>query len=463
MKKTLLNKILYIFATFILSLFYVVGVGAMSVSAEGMTVGYSDVLTDLKKDKSFKVSDFPEYTYEEIKTSDKELLDVISLAEGSEQELFLYVYNPTRKYLDITATEVSMYCEYAANPTEFHPQAYELKLVSQYSVFDKYVVEGFSVSDKADRYYNIIEISRPFDENIDTSIEGGTTDNKAIPIAKQWYCHYYNDELIYEMGEFDVLEITPTLTEFFRCKNGITFNFISGTNKAQDVHFIAFNCENYKVEHIYDADLKYRYREIEEFVVIGDETDEDPSEGNWSDKIPITITDKEEATYEGKGLNSKTLKWNRISKAKDFVKSYEDQGGTLSDTVKETLSQSQWVFCFTETEYSTTVLSNGTYYRYKQVGNVDILRIHFMDVGGKYYNLGVVSDKVTGNLEPGGSAGGVDMDDWWDGFWDHDWEGLWDIIVDGFLGVISAIFAIVLVVVLVKLIIGGIKLLLGRK
>lgn len=481
MKKTLLNKILYVFAAFILSLFYVVGVGAMSVSAEGMTVGYSDVLTDLKKDKKFVASDYAAYTYAEIKElnsdedpeNDQKLLEVISLAEGSEKELFLYVYNPTRAELEINAVEVSMYCAYAANPKEFHPVPYEVKLVSTYGVFDKYLVEDFEVSDEADRYYNIIEISREFHEGIDTSISEGTTENKAIPVGKQWYCHYYNDELIYEMGEFNVLEIMPTLVDFIRCNNGFTLGslVLSG---SLDVHYYAFNCADYIIEHIYDADLTYKTRDVHEYDHYTINALDSIAYSDYSENIPLTITDKDTVTYKGKGLFSKTVEWNRILKASAFVKNFEDQGFKFSDSVKETLNNSQWVFCFAETkresvtEMSTDMFGNITYTGrntyYTEISNVDILRISFLDVNQKYYNLGVVSDKVTADNKPGAVGGtGVDVGDWWDGFWDHDWEGLWDIIVDGFLGVISAIFAIVLVVVLVKLIIGGIKLLLGRK
>ena len=395
------------------------------------TTEYTDVFEDLRKDETFTAENYPSYTYEEIKTLNEDLdptnnvalMDVISLAEGYNKELYIYVYNPTKTELNITATQISMYCEYVSNPKEFHPQLYDLELVSTYSVFDKYLVKDFVVSDEADRYYNIIELSRPFNETIDTSIDNGTTDDKAIAIGKQWYCYYFNDELIYEMGQFKTLEIKVTLNGNIYYGNGFTIGNLAGLYEKSNSWFIAFNAENYIIEHIYDADLTYKYRDVREYddytIFNDDSISYTPSDGYYQKNV--TITDQDQVTHEGKGLFGKTYTWNRISSASDFVSNFENQGGTLNNTTKETLLQSQWVFAFAETECDTIynqytdpttgiTMTNGVWDYYTEVSQVDILRVSFVDITGKYYNLGVVADKTTADKIADGWGSGIDID-----------------------------------------------------
>lgn len=402
------------FLTIILS-FLVIICSLNTSVVYAQTTEYTDVFEDLRKDETFTAENYPSYTYEEIKTLNEDLdptnnvalMDVISLAEGYNKELYIYVYNPTKAELNITATQISMYCEYVSNPKEFHPQLYNLELVSTYSVFDKYIVKDFVVSDETERYYNIIELSRPFNATIDTSIDNGTTDDKAIAIGKQWCCYYFNDELIYEMGQFKTLEIQVTLNGNIYYGNGLTMGNIAGIYEQCNSWFVAFNAENYIIEHIYDADLTYQVRTHSEnwTMFVGTEH----TYGDWQTKY-VTITDKDKVTHEGKGLWGKTYNWNRIMSANDFVSNFESQDGTLNETTKDILLQSQWVFAFTETE-KTSIYGEGYYsHSDSEVADVDILRISFVDITGKYYNLGVVADKTTADKIADGWASGLDTD-----------------------------------------------------
>ena len=388
---------------------------ATPAKADEYTVTYSNVLDDLKADSNFDETAYPAYTYKDAQSNGIKLLDVISIGENQSGELFLYVYNPTKADLNITASQISMYCAFASSPKEFSPQLYDLSLLSSEGVFDKYLVKNFTIQAEPQRYYNIVEISRPFNLTIDTSIENGTTDDKAIPVGKQWCCYFYNDELIYEMATFNVLEITPTLNGNVFYKNGITWGSLVGISSSCNAHFFAFNCENYIVEHIYDADLTYNYRDVSSFYN-GLKGEDEPEYGKFSSRT-ITLYDSDKVTYEGSGLFSKEYSWNRIMTAEKFIENFEGQGGVLNETSKDILQKSQWVFAFVETEYKKNPANDswGSYWEYyTDVADVDILRVHFMDNTGKYYNLGVVGDKTTADNIPDGEANDLDFDSMFD-------------------------------------------------
>lgn len=403
-----MKKICKIFSIFIIMFSYLL-ISSISVNADDIV--YSNVLDDLNKDESFDINNYPAKNYEDLKQSNCYEFEVITISEGINKELFIYVYNPTRRQLNMNAIEVSMYCDFAKNPKEFHPQLFSLKLVSKYDVFDKYLVEDFIVSDESDRYYNIIEISRSFNQLIDTSIDNGVTNDKAIPVGKQFYFYYYNDELIVESGTFKTLELEIILNGFVTYENGFTLgSLINWKNTSCRSHFVAFNCENYIIKKIYDADLIYD-------MVKYQKRDYKPDSGESGSKVTVleqkldvkkTLSSSDDTvTFDGKGLNAKTYKWNRIMSSYEYIDNFEKQKGSFDESSLSKLQQAQWVFSFHETDYTFTEFKmNGEYffdeYIYSIAENLDILRISFLDINDKYYNLGVVVDKTTSdNIEDG--------------------------------------------------------------
>ena len=80
---------------------------------------------------------------------------------------------------------------------------------------------------------------------------------------------------------------------------------------------------------------------------------------------------------------------------------------------EDIISQSQWVFAFCETERGFIVDNYTQIYTSYDVKDVLVLRIHFQDVKGDVYNLGVVSDVTSSADDPSGEAGGVKKNDDW--------------------------------------------------
>ena len=396
---------------------------------------YSDVMDDLQEDSGFDVTKYPLMSYDhfsalnsdEDTTNDVEYLSVIHIAESKDKELFIYTYQPLNNVSDITATSVNL----SIGEGAVNYEKYTLKCVSFEGPFKKYLVEGFTIPSDFYRYYNISEIERPFDTLLDEKISNETiTDYKAHKVAQTWCCYYENNELKYEMVTLDVVEITPTLTGFLYCKDGITWGSLVGISSQCNSHFIAFNVENYDVDKIVDATLVYKKRSYQKYSIqyylLGFENG-DPKvstsypNGNVYQEVRVELSHTDTVEHEGKGLWAKDYSWNRIMTAQDFVTNYETQDGELNGTAKETLLQSEFVFAFAETGFaswttdswsdttppmlnSRTTVEEGT-----EVAKVDILRLKF-ESEGETYNLGVVGDTTSGDNIADGGINGLDID-----------------------------------------------------
>lgn len=376
---------------------------------------YTDVFADLSESEDFDIRNYPSLSIDEVRNSDTQAtLEIIQIAESSSKELYLYVYQPLNKDLFFTATSISMSCEYSQNGENLHPINYDLELVSSYDVFCKYVVKDFVVSDEAYRYYNIVCIRRNFDYTFDEKIPGTEDDGneKAIGVGQQWCCYYLNNNLVYEMGTFDTLEIEVKYTGNFTFSSGISWGDLLGAFDYGKSWFICFDLVDYIATHIYDADLSYKVRSASRSIGLG--LSGEWSYGEWSEDKYITLTDEDTASYDGGGWLAKEYKWNRIMSSEAFIKNAEDQDITISDDVKSSISNSQWVFSFCETEMTLISGYGSTTYFDYDIADVTILRIHFLNFDNKIYNLGVVSDRVNPDNNSDG-YGGIDTDffeDW---------------------------------------------------
>lgn len=402
--KTILNRILYVVAAFVLSLFvfFEYTLSKTATASAATASGYSSVLADLQKDKTFNTDNYPART-------DDYSLSVIQIAESVDGELFIYVYQPSDNTLDFVGTYISMYLGESVNGKDFTPKLYEISLISTQGVFDKYVVNDFKVSTEPYRYYNIVSIYRPYSVIADgKDISIGNTEEVAYKVGQQWCAYTYNDITIYEMNTFKTVEIDVVANGYVTFEQGFSIGNFFGMSDDCDAHFIAFNFEDYKVPYIYDADLSYRVRKKERSVGIGHNGKWEY--GEYSEPINVTLKDSDKATFKDGAIKETTYEWNRICSSSDFVDTFESQNGVLYETDKEVILSSQWVFAFCETENDfVSGMGLSTWYEY-DVDDVAILRIHFRDISGKVYNLGAVGSITDSADEPSGT---VKADDDW--------------------------------------------------
>ena len=135
--KAFFNKILWTCVALLLSLFCVFqSVHIKTANAEETAVTYTDVMTDLQKDENFNPDDYPA-------VADNNTLFVITVAESENLQLFIYVYQPTYGHETLVASSINIS---TAINNKLNFVNYELTLLSQVGVFQKYVVNDFIVN-----------------------------------------------------------------------------------------------------------------------------------------------------------------------------------------------------------------------------------------------------------------------------------------------------------------------------
>lgn len=389
------TKILYIvnliFAVVLAALVCLLAVFGAVNSSTVYAAESPEVLQDLRKDKDFNDADYP-YVAGDYS------LQVIQIAESSNKELFVYAYQPCHDTYDLVGTKISISYGYSVDGAGLTPKLYNLKLLSTSGTLDKYYVDGFTVPNDGDRYYNIVEIFRMVNTELDGEQDPSfPKTDKAYDVGQQWYVCDLNSSKHYEVNTFKTLPVETVFDSNFTFSDGLTWSDLIKTDKPTDCWFYCFNVDSYVISRIFDADLNYSIRKVRDSYGYAG--------GNhnltYSDEIAnqvITLKDSDVMTYVPSGLGAPSLKWNRILSSENFVKVVENQGLSIVQKDKEKILSSQWVFTYLETErtenkYGSTLTGGVSHLdTYFDVYDVGLLRLHFQDVSGNYYDLGAVND-----------------------------------------------------------------------
>lgn len=356
----------------------------------------SNVLTDLHKDAAFQESEYP------LSTSDTSL-KVIQIAESTNQELLVYVYQPSgqAKKLIASSINVSTTSDYK-NPDY---KNYGLTLLNASGVFFKYAVKDFRVSSASKRYYTISSILRYFNEAAGDKQADYENKVTEVPyeVAKQ-YCFVTEDGTTRcEAVDIETIPITEKFVGFVRYKDG--FKLYVG---ACDSHFVAFNTDR-RMDKLLEADVYYTWQSYSTSTGLGIGTHEtfgDPQESYAYLKADQHIE------HNGGGLFAGTYEWSRIETVEQFVEETVTKqdvysGAILSvevakklyEETEEALKGKKWVLRFAETSYYLNGGNGTTVSSSTLVGDVMILRLKF-ETDGKVYNLGVIDNKQTGSGKP---------------------------------------------------------------
>ena len=365
------------------------------------------------------------------------MFELVSIAEGYNNELFLYVFTPCsidNYYLN----KVSMYITDIPNQIDIDPHNYSLKCVSNNGKFQKYLVENYTVATgEVYRYYNFVGISRPYLEDLDENITNGYTNDIDIVVNQQFCIYKLNNQLVCERGFIKSLYLEPIYNGHFTLENGITLkNVLFGNRDRKDLHFVAFNPflidesgkkSEVDMNHIIDVDIEYYLKHLynvdfaDDGIIFDFPDDKIVYLNNgYAEKKDETLFDDDVVVYEGKGLKKRSYKWNTIYKSSEFIKDFED---IIFEDVKVEINKSEWIFAFASTPNTRSQLNLGhvpdvfgsdydafyvssildhTKKSYVEdmyeCSSFDVLRIKFLDTAGNPYNLGVVMDATTQDL-----------------------------------------------------------------
>ena len=380
--------------------------GAQSFSAvaaeENKTA--SGVIEDLSKDASFNAANYPSNAKDYS-------LSVMQLAESTDKELFIYVYQPSGDKVRASSINISTTIN---DNISYHN--YKLELLNFDSTLFKYKVTNFEVKKDPVRYYAVSSIYRPFDAGIGDKKSGNNTINEVNYAVNRQYCFgEINGKPYVNCIDIETIVVTDKFVGFVRYPDG--FKLFTGAG-ACDSHFVAFNTDK-KIDKLFEADVYYTTQKVSyDFF-----TEDSPFSIKFGDSKTdnyayLKYTDKVEHT--GGGFFAGTYKWDRIHSVDDFVKT-EDRttvyygavlnskvSSKLTDEALNDLKGKKWVLRFTETSYDKSPRSGmgaATYYHAEttMVGNVTILRLKF-ETDGITYNLGVIDNKQTGSTEPSNST-----------------------------------------------------------
>ena len=348
-------------------------------SAFADTGEYTSAITDLQKDATFNAADYPS-------NANDYSIQVIQIAESTRGELFVYTYQPCQEATKITATKINMSLSDSPDGTKL----YALTLLKTDGVFCKYKVDLFAVSGASTRYYNITSIYRKWIEGIDApSGTDNTINGVAFAVGKCYKATTENGKVTYECKAEDVVQIINPYAGFLEYRNGFTLNGICFDEQWCDSHFVAFSTDK-QIDYLAEADVKYVKREASKeqsyagYVVYGEAIED-----------YITL-DGTQTGSSGDGFLAQKYEWKRIQTVSDFI-AQED----LTDGMKSSLSGAQWVLRFTETRrwIEDTDFTKSVKH-WTEVTEVSVLRLKFM-TNGRVYNLGAVSNEVTGIGKPG--------------------------------------------------------------
>lgn len=388
------TRLVSIFLAFVLGICAVITTAAQTpLVARAESITYSGVMEDLKKDTSFNPGNYPT-------KADDYSLQIIQLAESSDKELFVYVYQPSGKAKNFKASSINISTTINDSISYLN---YKLELLNSNGVFYKYKVSGLMVKDESVRYYAISSIYRPFDESIDKQASGGNTVTEVNYAVNKQYCFgEINGKPYVNCVDIETIVVTDKFVGFVRYPDG--FKLYVG---ACDSHFVAFNT-NKPMDKLLEADVYYTTQEYSSSwaAFVG----ENETFGDKADKYAyLKYTDKVEHT--GGGLFAGTYKWDRIQTVDDFIKNEDREqifsgavidvkiSSKLTDAALNELKGKKWVLRFTETDY-TLWSGQGSYGTFSTiVGDVTILRLKF-ETDGITYNLGVIDNKQSGSKDP---------------------------------------------------------------
>lgn len=397
---------------------------------------YSGVLYDLQIDESFNTAEYPV-------DEDDYSLNVINIAESEDKELFIYVYQPSAHFGNLTASSINI-SPYLHE--EINVSNYKLKLLNYSGVFYKYLVEDFTVSEASTRYYEIISIFRPWDEEKDndkTPTNENTIDEVAYKVAKQYTVYEEDGKVIYSCSILDTLEITDMYVGFLRYFTGA--NVGAGTYDWQEMesHFIAFST-NIPIDKIYSAKILYTSQYAHASGYFTTAVENYPWEFDKPVENEVVVNAEHEQTIDVDAFwIHHTYTFPDIQTVAEFLETEDReniQSGVILDTYSyskitdeglEDLKNMQWVIRFASTEFMIDI--NGilpSYAHFTQVSEATILQL-FFESDGDVYNLGVVANKQTS-----------------DGVPDNE-EKIWFELAEWFkwvLGIIGIILLVVLIV-----------------
>ena len=376
---------------------------------------YTDLITDLKKDETFNISNYP------AKGGDYGI-EIIQIAESENNELFIYTYQPCRVALgtdktqiELSPTQISM--AVATDLNNLRYTLYGLTEVNRYSTLTKYVVNGCEVNPLLLlRYYSVSMLQRKTIDGLDEAVE----------VGKLWTVETTENGVKYSERHKETIEILNPVAGAVRYqKDKVPANW---GKDGCDNHFIAFDTD-LPIDDLLEADVSYmtvaigddvgapKGKFITIYELVGIAATNEAMNGDQDnfakllrdyainhDKISsgnVTVRKSQKYTFgTGGWFSEKQFSWNRIMTMPAFVNSWGDGkvcGMTGAYDIDD-MKTRKWVLCYRETPYDqvNSIFEewfDGSTGGYWYDLDIVVLRLKF-ETNGTVYDMGTVSNKV---------------------------------------------------------------------
>ncbi len=359
----------------------------------------SYVMEDLQRDECFNLDDYPEVL-------DDYSLKVIQIAESSDGELLIYVYQPSGQGTGIYASSINIARD-KNNTVDLKYVNYKLEYLNSSGVFYKYKVKNFELEESDIRYYNISNILRPFQYLYDDVPENG---NKITEVENRvgqvWTAFTINGVVSYEMTGSDVVEITQKYVGYVNInggwKQGAWYTYTKYTFK----NFVAFST-NYNIDRLIQADIQYSLADISFGVCHNGACPYHTKGATFNERKGEPVPQDVKTLYADKqsqnidfGWGGHKFTWYDIQSTEDFLADNNNANYKLTTEGANDLSGTQWVLNFHNAEFSSksdhSIWDLHAYHNGQTVSDVMILRLMF-ETDGVTYNLGVVDNVQTGD------------------------------------------------------------------
>lgn len=364
---------------------------------------YTSAYDDLQQDASFDETKYPD------KANDYSI-KVIQIAEGAENELYVYTYQPCQRTRALAATHLNMSLSESVDRTRI----YGLTLVSVDGVIGKYKVNELTINSAAEtRYYNITSIYRTYDREIDPADSlDNQTGKVSFAVGKVFFAQTVDGVPVYFERKTDVVEITDKYVGNVRYDGGLDFGWGISRNSVNAM-YVAFSTDR-DISRLFEADVSYSKSSYGYKVnKVGKVYDLQKGDPVPQEPVTLSYTAKhEELGYE----------WYEIQSVEEFKANMEKNEMELTTDAQAGLEGKQWVLNFATvpleiegydgiwmmiTSIWAYLGSSDVSVRTEIVSDVSILRLKFEE-DGKVYDLGAVDSMKTGSGKPSNRLPGFD-------------------------------------------------------
>lgn len=373
----------------------------------------SNVLEDLQRDDSFNLDDYPAYTvYDDSSAEGFYRLEVIQIAESTDGELFVYVYQPAARTKLLVASSINI----APVPnSQIEAQSFKtfnLIELNSSGVFFKYKVKDYQIKSDSVRYYNISNITRPYSKDIDgDNADNQVHDDVDCAVGQLWTAHTAsNGDVEYFNTVSEVIEITDKFVGFLRYYDaqGWLGDYFT------DAHFVAFST-NIPMDRLYEIDIEfYKQSRVKVYGGVPNQSYDDSTTLGTAEKETVTVHHDEVDHNSGNRYGYNKYTWDKIRTTSDFLQSENNSYYKITESGTKDISNTEWAVTFykssvkaqsntgtpitdiysVDTDDAIGQTVNSTF-----VSRVIILRLKF-EKDGIRYNLGVVDNRQTGSDSP---------------------------------------------------------------